>query len=501
MIVDLQVQGTQTWLNSTYGSHPQWVPVPVHGYTGWPTIYGLTRALQIELGITTLADTFGPTTESQFNTQFGTLNPISTAGKPNVVRILQGALWCKGYPGGWSAGVYDADVSGSVSTINARLGLSASVTSVNVKLMKSLLSMDAYTRIGTGTEEKREFQQWLNGEYAHRRDFPLLPCDGHFSRNSQRGLMYAIQFEIGMADGVANGNFGPGTKSGLQTQAGVSVGSVDSTKNWVRLFQGALRLNGYACPLSGSFDSATVTATQFFQGYAELSTTGAANYGTWASLLVSTGDETRPGVASDMSTQLTAAHCSLLYSKGYRTVGRYLSVLTKRYVAGELERIFAAGLKTFPIMQEANTAVTDFTYSKGLDHGLQAVRRLRQLGFKAGTTVFFAVDFDALDDQITTSILPYFQGVNDYLKSTSVPYQVGIYGTRNVCARVVNNGLASEGFIASMSWGWSGNLGFSLPPSWSYDHRSSVASFVARSSGSGVRLTMLSPSFAASSSR
>jgi hypothetical protein len=57
-------------------------------------------------------------------------------------------------------------------------------------------------------------------------------------------------------------------------------------------------------------------------------------------------------------------------------------------------------LKTFPIMQEANTSVADFSHQKGVDHGFQALRRLRQLGFKGGTTVFFAVDFDALDEQV-----------------------------------------------------------------------------------------------------
>jgi len=59
--------------------------------------------------------------------------------------------------------------------------------------------------------------------------------------------------------------------------------------------------------------------------------------------------------------------------------------------------------------------------------------------------------------------------VRDYIHSTRVDYKVGVYGTRNVCARIINAGLAGESFIASMSWGWSGNLGYRLPPSWSYD--------------------------------
>lgn len=126
-----------------------------------------------------------------------------------------------------------------------------------------------------------------------------------------------------MADGVANGNFGPGTKSALQTQATVSLGSVDSTKNWVRLYQAALRFNDYPSPFSGSFDAATRDATLAFQGYAELTASGTGNYQTWASLLISTGDETRPGAASDMGeshsvVSIPAGFSSSLMSEGHR---------------------------------------------------------------------------------------------------------------------------------------------------------------------------------------
>jgi hypothetical protein len=53
---DPQIISVQNWLNTTYGWHSQWVAAPTHGFTGWETIYALTRALQIELNITTLAD-------------------------------------------------------------------------------------------------------------------------------------------------------------------------------------------------------------------------------------------------------------------------------------------------------------------------------------------------------------------------------------------------------------------------------------------------------------
>ena len=51
--MDYWVQHTQMWLNNTYGNNPYWVRLSENGVTGWNTIYGLTRALQIELGLST----------------------------------------------------------------------------------------------------------------------------------------------------------------------------------------------------------------------------------------------------------------------------------------------------------------------------------------------------------------------------------------------------------------------------------------------------------------
>ncbi|WP_052226932.1 glycoside hydrolase domain-containing protein [Microbacterium mangrovi] len=471
-MTDPMVLQTQMWLNQTYQANPQWRAVTEDGYTGWGTIFGLIRGLQIELGIQTLADNFGAGTLAAFASKYGSISEATTT--KNVIHLAQGALWCKGYAGGYQGGVFDGTMKQAVLNVTADMGIGAS-SSIDGKVLKSLMSMDAYTPIAGGTASRREVQQWLNGRYGGRRDFSLLPCDGIFSRNTQQGMMFAIQYELGMADGVANGNFGPGTKAGLKAQAGVSVGSSDGSKNWVRLYQGALRFNGYDSAFDGAFRSGTRDATLAFQSFAALTASGAGDYRTWASLLISTGDETRPGIASDMATQLSTDQCALLYANGYRTVGRYLTVASKRYLPGELERIFAAGLATFPIMQEANTSTADFNYEKGRDHGLQALVRLRQLGFKDGTTVFFAVDFDALDDQITMYVIPYFQGVRDVLNSTRVTYKTGVYGTRNVCTTIINAGLASEAFVSDMSWGYSGNLGFALPPSWSYDQISGQA--------------------------
>lgn len=307
--MDEQILATQKWLNTTYAAANGWVPVVEDGLTGWDVIYGLRRGLQWELGISPVASGFGDQTRAAYQAQIGRIDASSlTPG--NVLRILSGALWCKGYAGLYDgAAVSFSSMEFSVSTVRDHLGLGPDNPFVDVKLMASLLSMDAY-RIpffGDGTAAVREVQQWLNGTFSHRRDFALVPCDGTFSRQVQTALLFALQYEFGMADGVANGNFGPGTRNGLKTQAPVGPGSVDGAKNFVRLFQGAMRFNRIDAPFTGTFDAQTSSEASSFQSFMEIPVTGAGDYTTWCNLLVSNGDTTIATKGFDTNRQLTLA--------------------------------------------------------------------------------------------------------------------------------------------------------------------------------------------------
>lgn len=112
-----------------------------------------------------------------------------------------------------------------------------------------------------GTDNQRGVEQWLNGTYSDRENFALLPCDGLFSRAIQTAVLYGLQYEFGMDDDTANGNFGPGTRSGLQTQAPVFQGDADSTHHFVHLFRGLLRFNSYDDTTSGIGYVRSVTST------------------------------------------------------------------------------------------------------------------------------------------------------------------------------------------------------------------------------------------------
>lgn len=480
-MADTWIQQCQIWLNAQYSSQPGYVPAPETGVTGWGTMYALTRALQIELGIAAPSNTFGAGTSGSFTAQVGTINALTASTHPNIIGILRSALWCKGYSGGYNAppGLapflqWSSEIAASVNQVRTDLGLSGG--GIDAKLMKSLLTMDAYVTLPGGTPTVRLIQQWMNGRYVNRANYPLVPCDGLYTRQVQKGMMYGLQYEIGMTDAVANGNFGPGTQQGIRDHGAIGLGDVDGPRKMVSLFQAALIFNGYTgAPFTGAFNLASKTQMNAFQEFVGLGSTADANYSTWASLLVSTGDPDRPVSAADTATEITAARASALYAAGVRTVGRYINGTTKRLQWTELANLAAAGIEWFPIYQEFNNDPVWFSYLQGNVQGQRLIARARGIGIPSGSLVFLSVDYDATDSDITSIVIPHFRGAHDAMANDGeYTLRLGIYGTRNVCSRVTSAGYAEGSFIADMSTGWSGNLGFSLPQAWMYDQIKTV---------------------------
>ncbi|GAA3541069.1 glycoside hydrolase domain-containing protein [Kribbella ginsengisoli] len=467
--MDSQVLAAQQWLNQTYGGVDGWVTLDQDGQTGWPTMYGLTRGLQHELGISPVTSGFGPTTTARFKSQIGRIDGGTTS--ENVLRLLSAALWCKGYPGLPGTTVSWGPLAQSVGWVRDDIGLGDSNPYVDVKLMASLLTMDAYIKLGPGSASVRDVQRWLNGTYLDRADFAVVPCDGIYGRAVQTAMLYALQYEIGMADGVANGNFGPGTREGIRTKATVTPGATDGPKRFVRLYQASLRFNGYDSPFNGTFDNATLEHTRSFQSFMELPVTLAGDYSTWCALVVSSGDTNIATKGFDTNQQLTPSEAVGAVQAGYTTVGRYTVGAGKFITAAELDGLRDAGLTLLPIHQRFNDSPAEMNWINGHTHGIEALERCRTLGLPADSLVFFSVDFDALGETIHGPVADYFQGVNDAFEtSLSMHLRVGVYGTRNVCSIIIDDKQLAEGaFVAGMSTGFSGNMGFPMPAKWHYN--------------------------------
>jgi peptidoglycan hydrolase-like protein with peptidoglycan-binding domain len=471
--MDARVLQAQQWVNATYKSVSGYVACAEDGITGWNTMYSLTMGLQHELGITALSDNFGDTTMSLL-TSYG---PISASSKNVNMRIIvEDALYCKGYSGGAQDGAFGSTTQAGLVAWKTDMGFTASGTnnSVSAKEMKTLLTMDAYVLLAGGDSQVRSVQRWLNATYIARKDFQIVPCDGFFSRTVQQGLIYAVQYSIGLADGVANGVFGPATQAGLKTAAAtLSVGSVDSgTTKFVQLFKAALVCNVQPGVDWGTatFTSTTSTATTKFQTFCALPVTGKGDFETWCSLLVSTGDPARAGTACDCATQLNDARAKAVKAAGYGCVGRYIGgSATKQLTAAEITTILANGLSFFPIYQESNNALNLFSQTIGATQAGTAYTNAQALQLPRGSVIYFAVDFDATTDEIRSNILPYFAGIASALAAKANYYSVGVYGSRNICSMVTAAGYAVSSFVSGISTGYSGNLGFPLPANWSFN--------------------------------
>jgi peptidoglycan hydrolase-like protein with peptidoglycan-binding domain len=477
--VDPKVLEAQQWVNGAYGHISGYVRCPENGKTGWATMRALTSGLQAELGITPVNGSFGPATLAKL-TQRGDIRPGDT--NQFIIRILKHALFCKGYNGGAADGGFDGGMVTGLTKLLMHSGLTGHGASVQPKVAKALLTMDAYVLLSGGTEKVREIQQWLNSTYYARSTFFIIPCDGLFSRDVQQALMKALQYGFGIPDESANGLFGEATRAGLRG----NVVAQGSNGRFVELFSAACVFNGPAryrtqdgkwayreASFTAAFDESLAGYVRAFQQFSVLPVTGKGDYATWAQLLVSFGDTDRPTTACDTSHPLTAARARALYASGYRIVGRYLDNApggrNKKIQPGELKHIFDAGLRVFPIWQYGARELGDFSYAEGREHAVLAHRSAEGHGFGRGTVLYFAVDYDATDEEITSNIVPYFHGVQSGLAAQGRRYVAGVYGSRNVCSRVSGETFARWSFVSGMSWRFSGNLGYPLPENWSFN--------------------------------
>lgn len=479
-MADEMVRKTQSWLNSTYGANQNFEEVTVNGKTGWETIYGLRKALQIELGITNTSNAFGPTTTSKFVERFpnGVIQQNDNdKSEDNIYAIIQGGLWCKGYSTGATAITkhFYNGTGRAINKLKSNAGCSTQNTNVTLNIMKALLSMDQFRLVSGGTSEIQEIQKTLNGSYEEY--IGLIPCNGLYERNMNKALIKVLQAIEGYSVADATGNFGNGTKSKLPIIPNDITISQSKKAKAIKLLRYCLCCNGYKVDYKlDSWDNELENIMKEFQNDLCISQTGIADVNTWMSLLLSKGNPDRSCIACDTIAEMTQDVLEYLKKNKYEIVGRYLTKvdggLDKALHVGEAQRIIANEMKFFPIFQESDSRISYFTEERGKKDAHKAVKYGRINGIPRGNIIYFAVDFDATDTQITSNILPYFKGISENMESY---YSVGIYGTRNVCTRIMEKEYAKTCFVSDMSTGYSGNMGFRMPKEWNFDQFNEIS--------------------------
>lgn len=490
-MADQMVLLTQKWLNETYGGKTGYGNnISEDGITGQGTVNALLRAFQIELGITNTANSFGNTTISKFKTQFPNgISPQddSDVSENNIYGIIQGALWCKGYSGGYSSITkhFYKKTAQSIIKLKQDAGCNETSTKITLNVMKALLTMTYFTLSSNGDEKVHAMQQYLNRNYEDY--IGLSPCDGLYGRQMNKSLIYALQAEEGLSPSSANGNFGQKTRTCCPTipysnvEKDINSNTYSSSKinKFIILMKFALYLNGYGTgEISTIYDSSWISA---FQSNFMLNSNGICNLSTWLSLLLSCGDTSRAAIACDTRFEITPERLNVIKNNGFSIIGRYLTntpngIHDKKIKDGELERIVNAGCKFFPIFQQSGNTYSYFNAEQGEKDLYLAFNSAISYKIPKNSVIYFAVDFDATDSQIKKYILPYFSAISKYANEyPSKFYKVGIYGTRNVCQTVISKGYAVTSFVSDMSSGYSGNLGYKMPSNWTFDQFSELS--------------------------
>lgn len=499
-----EVLDAQKWLNETYGNNPNYISVNETGYPGTATSYALVSALQIELNLPTITGVFGNSTFASCNS-----NVLKIGSTGNRVKILQHGLYCKGYNAKATDGIFSEDTAAALKSIQNDAGLTdGQITETgNGLIMKAVLGVDEYKKVSRGDSKIRAMQQELNRNYLSYTG--LRPCDGIYSRGTNAALIYAIQATEGLPESVANGNFGATTKrccpeipyNGTQKNYNGNTYSADEIKQFTKLAQFILYCIGHdtysAWPFEGSkynpgsfngeFNDNTKTALHSFQNDVALTERDTIGIDEWMSLLLSTGNPDRPGTACDCATRLTLDTAKQLYAAGFRYVGRYLTGdlvisgtrVAKNLLRPEMTDIFRAKLRLFVIFQDPrqyyteNPNATDisnyFTETRGYADAEKAFSAAKTLGVPRNEIIYFAVDYDFMESQVNSRVIPYFKGINDYANSVGKIFRIGIYASRNTCTLVKNAGYSISSFVADLSTGYSGNMGFPLPEDWAFD--------------------------------
>jgi len=457
--MDSMVLATQKWLNKTYGSVPKYKSVPETGNTGWPTIYGLIRGMQHELGIALQdgAPAFGEATSAAFDKKV--VPNLKNGYKSNFVYLIQGAFWAKGVNPEEFTGVYSAHTDLAVKALQKDAGIPANGI-LDSQLAQALFDMSAFVRVSGGDNNVRQMQQYLNANY--RQYTGILPADGIYQRATNTALIYGVQVELGLGN-VANGLGGKITRL-VQYALYVNMKEYLATKG----------TTGPA--ITGTLDGTTQNILSQFQSFMMLDPVqkGQPDSTTMYSLMLSSGNPARNFFGMDTSYQLDSSMIKALVAYEVNYVGRYLtgtvgSGATKRnknLTLNEAQNIIKAGLKLVPIYQDNNPDLSYFNYDQGFKDARLAVDAALTIGIPNGHTIYFAVDMDMTDEEITATAIPYFQGIAAGISH----YNIGVYGTRNASSRVSQAVPAVlYSYVSNMSTGFSGNLGFSQPTNWAFD--------------------------------
>ena len=526
------VQEIQAWLNGAFGSNSEWEQLDEDGIAGWGTIRGLVRGLQLELGFS------GSEVDGVFGNALKDAVPVltpPTSEEQTIISIAQAALRVKGYNapavGSGEFGHFIDQTVEAVEKLSSDANYSENRASngnvtINKEVWKGLCSQDAYVAVQGGDEQLRTIQRRLNSS-TYQPAMGLNPTDGIVTPQLARGLIKAVQIQVGMKntddpteENAADGIWGPGTAERVRDLGEVTAAA---GQQWTRLIAYGLYVNGFSVDVEDPSFSEVAPRANGFGITLRLNRIPDDNSFVSsliiAALFVSYGDQdrgygdlrveadvTQPVIGIDTATRLEGLTKTFvtagtgLHNMHAGFVGRYMQnapdpVLDKEMTLEEIEQLSRLRTENDPYGEVAfgiapiwQTSANDAAYfipGRGTTDAQDANARDDALGIPDNVTIYYAVDFDAFGDTIDNLIVPYFQELNaETVRLGGRP--IGAYGPRAVCNRMNDDDLATASYVGNLSYGWTGNLGQPMPDNWAIDQFREVNAAFIDDDGNGA---------------
>ena len=158
-------------------------------------------------------------------------------------------------------------------------------------------------------------------------------------------------------------------------------------------------------------------------------------------------------------------------SQGFTLVLRYYTALAspKALTRAEALALVAKGFTLGAVYQDRGNAAVDFSAERGTAAGLRALRyAMHTIGQPRGTGIYFSVDFDASQREITERIVPHFQAIRAVLieaGETQPSYRIGAYGSGLLLKNLLDAGLIELAWL-SMSTGFRESKAFYASNRW-----------------------------------
>lgn len=219
-------------------------------------------------------------------------------------------------------------------------------------------------------------------------------------------------------DGVA----GAATLGSLTSNCLVQNGTVNSAA-----FAAQFLLSKFeSISATGSFDSSSDTTARTFQQKMGIGVDGKIGPTSWRYLF---GYYFYPLKGCDTATALTNAQIQTLVNNGYTFVGKYLPGSAFPMTVAEKDRILSANLSIVSIFEYNPTSASYFTSAQGAVDAQTAINGATAMGQPSGTPIYFTVDYDATNSEISGCISTYLNAVYQKFNALGNPYKIGLYGS------------------------------------------------------------------------